>query len=152
MHRGIAFRTMLATFAIAALLSSCARTPPEQRLRDTVAALQTAIEAHDVGGMKKVLADDFVGTDGLDRTGATRLAQVMFLQHRDVGASLGPLRMALSPSNASPDHATVHFTAALTGGSGNALPDAARLYEVETGWRLEGGDWRLTSATWTPQL
>jgi len=151
MQSATTLRTALAAFALAALLSSCSRTPPEQRLRDTVATLQTAVETRDVGALKKVLADDFVGTEGLDRDGATRLAQLMFLQHRDVGVSLGPLRLELSPQPVA-DHATVHFTAALTGGSGTGLPDSARLYEVETGWRLEGGNWRLTSATWTPQL
>jgi len=51
-----------------------------------------------------------------------------------------------------PRHATVAFDAALTGGSGRLLPDAARLYSVETGWRLDDGEWRLTSATWEPRL
>jgi hypothetical protein len=51
-----------------------------------------------------------------------------------------------------PGHATVRFEAALTGGSGNVLPDAARLYGVETGWRLDDGEWRLTSASWKPRL
>ena len=37
-------------------------------------------------------------------------------------------------------------------GSGRLLPDAARLYSVETGWRLDDGEWRLTSATWEPRL
>jgi len=142
---------MLAVFALAAL-SSCSRTPPEQQLRNTVETLQAAIETRDVGAMKRVMAEDFVGTQGLDRAGATRLAQLMFLQHRDIGVSLGPLRMELLPSQSAPDHATVHFTAALTGGNGAALPDAARLYDVETGWRLQGNDWRLTSAIWTAQL
>lgn len=151
MQFATALRITLAAFLLAALSPGCSRTPPEQRLRETVATLQAAIETRDAGALKKVLADDFVGTEGLDRDGATRLAQVMFLQHRDVGVSLGPLRLQLSPQPA-PDHATVHFTAALTGGSGTGLPDTARLYEVETGWRLEGGDWRLTSATWAPQF
>jgi ketosteroid isomerase-like protein len=151
MQSATVLRTTLTAFVLAALLPSCSRTPPEQRLRDTVATLQTAIETHDVGAMKKMLADDFVGTEGLDRDGATRLAQLMFLQHRDISVSLGPLRLELSPQSA-PDHATVHFTAGLTGGSGTGLPDSAHLYEVETGWRLEGNEWRLTSASWTPRL
>ncbi|MEO6264262.1 MAG: nuclear transport factor 2 family protein [Luteimonas sp.] len=137
----------IAALAAALSFSGCVRTPPEQRLRDTVAALQAAIEARDVGGMKEILAEDFVGTDGLDREGTGRLAQVMFLRHRDVGVSLGPLEVELHER-----HATVRFNAALTGGSGAPLPDTARLYDVETGWRLEGNQWRLTSASWTPRL
>lgn len=128
------------------LLAACSR-PPEQALRDTMQSLQLAMEQRDASQVEDYLADDFVGPGGMDRDGARRLAALTFLRHRDVGVTLGPLDVSVLQ-----EHATVRFTAALTGGSGRALPDAARLYQVETGWRLEGGDWRLTSARWTPQL
>src|SRR5690606_41533634 len=57
----------------------------------------------------------------------------------------GPLRLELGEG-----HAVVRFTALLRGGSGGLLPDAARVYQVETGWRLEQGRWWLASARWTP--
>ena len=47
---------------------------------------------------------------------------------------------------------TVRFTAALTGGSGSLLPDSAQVYDVETGWRFDDGNWRMTSATWQPKF
>jgi hypothetical protein len=76
------------------------------------------------------------------------MAQAMFLRHRGIGATIaGPLQVRMQPG-----HASVRFEAALTGGSGGILPDAARLYSVQTGWRLQDGDWRLTSASWTPRL
>jgi hypothetical protein len=141
-------RAWLAVAVMVVALCGCARTTPEQRLRDTVATLQAAIEARDAGGIRKVLADDFVGPQGLDREGAVRMAQAVFLRHRDIGITIaGPLQVRMQPG-----HATVRFEAALTGGSGNVLPDAARLYGVETGWRLDDGDWRLTSASWKPRL
>ncbi|MGQ4659293.1 nuclear transport factor 2 family protein [Lysobacter sp. F6437] len=133
--------------AAACLLAGCARTPPEQALRETMQALRGAVEQRDASAVADHLADDFVGPDGMDRDGARRLAAVAFLRHRDVGVTLGPVDVSVKQ-----DHATVHFTAVLTGGSGRALPDAARLYDVETGWRLEEGDWHLTSARWTPRL
>jgi hypothetical protein len=130
------------------VLWGCARATPERHLRDTVAILQAAIEARDAGDIRGVLADDFVGPEGLDREGAVRMAQAMFLRHRDIGVAIaGPLQVRMQPG-----HATVRFEAALAGGSGNILPDTARLYSVETGWRLDGGDWRLTSADWKPRL
>ena len=49
------------------------------------------------------------------------------------------------------DRATANFTAAITGGPG-LLPDQAQVYDIETGWRLEGADWKLISAKWKPQL
>lgn len=131
------------------LLSGCARTAPEQALRDSVSALQEAVEQRDASAVQDWLAEDFVGPHGMDRDGARRLAALTFLRRRDVGVSLGPLGVSMSTQQ---DHATVRFTAALTAGAGGALPATARVYDVETGWRNQEGDWRLTSARWTPKL
>lgn len=125
------------------LLLGCSRTPPEQQLRESLGQLQAALERRDASAMSDWLADDFVGLDGMDRDAARRLARVMFLRHRDVGVTLGPLEVALQEG-----HATVRFTAAVSGGSGRILPNSARVYEVETGWRMDDGEWRMTSVRW----
>ncbi|WP_159015812.1 nuclear transport factor 2 family protein [Cognatiluteimonas profundi] len=142
----------LAACVLALLLANCARTPPEQSLRQAVAALQSSVEARQAGAIRELLADDFIGPDGMDREAAVRLAQLSFLQHPTVGATVGPLHIVLSPSARAPDHATVEFSAALTGGPGAGLPGEANLYDVRTGWRLQSGDWRMTSADWKPAL
>ena len=135
-------------FAIVlAMPMGCTRTPPEEKLREALTTLQASVEARDASAMEAGLAADFVGPDGLDRTGARRLAQLMFLRHREIGAKLGPPQITIQGN-----HATVRFTAALMGGEGGALPDSASLYAVDTAWRIEGGEWRLISAQWTPQL
>lgn len=141
-------RMLVACGLIAAwLVAGCAKTPPEQALRETLAALQQGIEARDADTVEEHLAPDFVGPDGLDRDGARRLAALMLMRHDAVGLSFGPLDVQVRDQ-----HATVRFTAAATGGSGRMLPDAAQVYEVETGWRLEDDIWRMTSATWKPKL
>lgn len=137
----------LAPVLVLLLLAACVREAPEARLRATVAALQQALAEHDAGSVRDALAEDFIGPEGLDREGAVRLAQVMFLRYRALGVHAGPLAVDVQP-----EHATVRFQAALTGGDGGLLPDAARLYDVETGWRLEEGEWRLVSLAWTPRL
>jgi len=128
-------------------VSGCARTPSEEALRDTVDALRQSIEDRNADALNDVLAEDFVGPDGLDRKGARRIAVLQGMRHDRVGVTLGPLDV-----QARGDHATVRFTAALTGGSGRLLPDSARAYEVETGWRFDEGAWRMTSATWNPKF
>lgn len=133
---------VLLVFALAA----CAKTAPEEALRSTMADLQGAIEQHDASAVRDALADDFIGPGGLDRAGAQRMAQAMFLRYRDVRVSVGPMDIALHSQ-----HATVRFTAAVTGGA-SALPDSGQLYDVETGWRLEDGEWRLVNARWTSRL
>ena len=142
-------QTLFVAFvASCAVLAACARTPPEQRLREAVAGMQAAIEARDVSQVRGLLADDFIGTGGMDRSGAARLAQATYMRHRDIGVSIiGPIDLTISDERAS-----VRFDAALTGGSGGFLPDRARLHSVETGWRLEDGDWRLVSASWEARL
>src|SRR5690606_17038193 len=71
----------------------------------------------------------------------------LVLRHRDLAVDTGPLRLELGEG-----HAVVRFTALLRGGSGGLLPDAARVYQVETGWRLEQGRWWLAGARWTPAV
>lgn len=130
----------------AVALPGCARTPPEERLRQAIAASQHDLEARDAAGLVENVAEDFVGPDGMDRTGLRRTAQAAFLRYRAVGVTLGPMQLDMAADSR---HATVRFTAALTGGDGAVLPESARLYQVESGWRQAGEAWELTSLHWT---
>lgn len=105
------------------------------------------MEARDASALQARLAEDFIGPEGMDREGARRLAQVFFLRTREVGATLGPLDVALQG-----DSATVRFTAALTGGSGALLPASAQVYQVTSGWRMRGGEWELVSLDWKARM
>lgn len=125
-------------------LACCsAPLPPEQALRDTIDAAEIAIEQHDNSALHNLLADDFIGPDGMDVDGARRLARVMFLRNQDIGVVMGPLQISLLD-----EHATVRCSAALTGGAGGLLPDSGQLYDITSGWRLEDGEWRMTSIEW----
>lgn len=128
------------------LLAGCHRDPPETALRNTIATMQKAAEAHDTSALFDPIAEDFVGSEGMDRTAFRRYVTLMGMSHKSVGVSLGPLEVKLFG-----DRATVKFTAALTGGAG-FLPEQAQVYDIDTGWRLEGGDWKLISATWKAKL
>jgi ketosteroid isomerase-like protein len=146
MGKTSAWRLFVA-LAIVGCAFACARPPPEQALRETIAQLQRDIGARDADAVTSVLADDFVGNEGMDRRGARRLAAGTFLRYREVGAKLGPLQVEMRGDR----HATVRFTAAISGGAG-LMPQDAQVYQVTTGWRLTDGDWMLTSAEWTPAL
>ena len=129
------------------LVAGCARGDPEAALREAVDGLHRAVEARDPAAVQQSLADDFIGNDGLDREGARRLMAAMLLRHRELGSTLGPLQVTMKQ-----DHAEVRFQAMLRGGSGALLPDSAQLYDVHSGWRLEGGEWKLYRARWTAAL
>ncbi|MFE0500225.1 nuclear transport factor 2 family protein [Lysobacter soli] len=147
MWKGLVFVGVVVAACLALLTVACGRTPPEERLRETMGELQAAIEQKDAAALDEVLAEDFVGPSGLDRNGARRLAQLMFLRHGAIGANVGPVAIDMTPG-----HATARFNVALTGSSGQLLPDTARLYDVTTGWREVDGQWRMTSVEWVGRL
>ncbi len=125
------------------VLPGCARAPAEQRLLEAMEALQSAIEAREVSAALDHFAEDFTATGGLDREGARNLMRVMVLRHQRLGLSLGPIEVAMFEQRA-----TVRFTAVATGGQGSLLPESARVWQVETAWREEDGEWRMISAQW----
>ncbi|MGH8081014.1 MAG: nuclear transport factor 2 family protein, partial [Lysobacter sp.] len=113
------------------------------RLRAAMDELQNAIEQHDAARIEERLSKDFVGPDGLDRAGARRIAAASFLRYRDVWMRIASVELKVQG-----DRATVNFIAAISGGSGQPLPEVAQMYRVQTGWREEDGEWRITSAQW----
>ena len=66
-------RSALLAFVLVLSLGACTRTTPEQQLRDALSRMQSGIESRDAGAVKKILAEDFIGPGGLDRTGAGAL-------------------------------------------------------------------------------
>ncbi|KFN51486.1 DUF4440 domain-containing protein [Arenimonas composti] len=125
-----------------ALAAGCSRPPPEEALRETIAAMQEAAEARDAAALAEFVAVDFVGPGDMDRDGLRRYAAVLWLRHREVGVTLGPLDVEMREP-----HATVAFSAVVTGGQG-VIPERAQAWQVHTAWRREGDDWRLISADW----
>jgi hypothetical protein len=144
---GARFAAGFALFACL-LAAGCARTSPEQAVRQRIEALQQAVDARDAGDVADMLADDFVGNDGLDKQGARQLAVGIFLRYRDVSAKLGPATVEMRGQR----DAVARFSVLATAGSGGLLPESGQVYQVETGWRLVGGEWKLRSAEWKPKL
>lgn len=146
---GLARQAIVAA-GMALWLAACGTgEPPEARLRARVDALQAAVEGREGSAIGGFIAPDFIGPQAMDREGAVRMARGAFLRYRSVGvAVVGPVSIELQGR----DHARVRFDAALTGGSGGVVPESARVWSVDTGWRIDDGDWRMTSAEWEPRL
>lgn len=134
--------------ALALLSAGCAGPVPEQAVRAQLQALQSAIDARDAGAVEALLADDFIGNEGLDKRGARQLAAGMFLRYRNIGVQLGPVEVELRGDT----DAVARFNLLATGSSGGLLPENGQAYRVETGWRYIDGEWRLRSASWKAVL
>ena len=136
----------LACMGLLLIVSACSRSDPEQAVRAQLEALQQAIDARDAGAVEDLLAEDFIGNEGMDRRSAKQLAAGVFLRHREIGARLGPVTVELRGDR----EAIARFSVLATGGSGGLLPEQGQVYQVQTGWRLQDGDWKLLNASWTP--
>ncbi len=128
-------------------LVACSRSPPEDRLRARIAAMQTALEAGQVSDFMEGVAEDFGGRGELDRQGAVNLLRAQRLRNARIGATLGPLQIELHGERAS-----VRFTAMLTGSGGGLLPDRAEAWSFDSAWRDGPDDWQLIHAEWEPAL
>jgi len=127
--------------------AGCRHTPDETRVREAIASAEHAAEQADAGGVVEPLSEDFDGSGGqLERNDIANLIRLARLRGEHVGVTLGPITVERRGERLVAD-----FTATLTQGS-RLLPDAAGVYEVETAWRKEGGEWRCYSATWKRQL
>ena len=129
-------------------LVGCGGPPPEQAVRAQITAMQAAIDAKDAGKVSDLLAEDFVGNEGMERRAIRQLAAAVFLRHKNVSAKLGPVSVELRGNT----DAIARFSVLATGGSGGLLPESGQIYQVETGWRLVDGEWKLLNASWTPNL
>lgn len=128
-------------------LLACQRTPPEQRLREQVAQLQQQIEAKEISQAMAAVAEDFSGNDAMDRAALHNLLRAQVLSRQTVGATLGPITAVVQG-----DTATASFDVILTGGSGGLIPETGAAYSVQTGWRADGNDWKLYTASWQRKL
>jgi len=149
--KGAMIRTVFNCVRIALIvlvLCACTRQAPEQRLRDTVARMQAAVEQGEPRDFMAYVAADFIGNDTLDRAGLDRLLRAQLLLNARVGARTGPLRVEMGQG----DTATVRFSVLLTGGDGRFLPERGQLQQVTSHWRQVDGQWQLYGASWSPAL
>jgi hypothetical protein len=126
------------------LLAACSRTPDETRIREAIAAMETAVESRNPRDFMTHVADDFAGQEaGFDRPALHNLLRAQFLRNEAVGVLIGPIDVTVQAPRA-----TATMTVTLTGSAGGLIPERGAIYEVETGWKQVGGDWRCISASW----
>jgi hypothetical protein len=139
---------VLCLLAVPIALAACARKPDETRIRDAIAAMQQAVQAHQPRDFMAWISADFAGQDGtVDRRELANILRVEVLSNDKVGVTLGPIDVDLQG-----DRATVHVVATLTGGSGGLLPEHGAIYAITSGWKRDGRDWHCYNASWEQKL
>jgi hypothetical protein len=147
LHRIAAWFALVLVAGMLPSIAGCHRTPAEQAIRESIAAMHTAGEQHDVDALLAPLADDFIGTEeqgqSFDRREFGRYVRLLLMREGSIHATLGPIAVTLQGT----DRATATFTVVLTSGTG-LLPEDGRIESISTGWRLDGNEWKLISAEW----
>jgi hypothetical protein len=136
-------RGMWLFLLLAGLLAGCSRPADEQALRDTLVAMQRAVEQREPAAVVEHVADNFAGAGSMDREALRRMLVVQFMRNQQVGVTLGPVSVRIEG-----ERAEAEFRALLTGFDQGLLPVRADGYRIVTGWRVEGGRWVLERASW----
>lgn len=140
------FRTVQVLYVML-VLCACSQTPDEQRVRSAIDAAVLAVESTDAGEFDDYLSEDFVGDNGrVEASDLVGLLRLQRLRGEHVGVLLGPI--TVEPRG---DRLQANFSVTLTGG-GRLLPNRAGVYQVESSWRLEDGDWKCYAASWKRAL
>jgi len=137
----------LACVVFALALVACRHDSDEARVRAAIAAVAAAAEAGSAGDLGKPISEDFDGNGGeLDRRSLTSMVRLLALRGEHVGVTMGPVSIERRG-----ERMVATFTVTLTSG-GKLLPDQMGLYQVESAWRQEEGEWRCYTASWKHAL
>jgi hypothetical protein len=138
---------LLVAVLLIAAFSGC--SPPltvSQQVIATIREMEIRLENGERRPFISLVAEDFNGQNGqLNRQELQRLVIYQLNRHQRLHVQLFPI----SVTETSGETASATFRALITGGPG-WIPDQGQLYDFETLWRYEGGEWKLTSADWTP--
>lgn len=134
---------------LALSLSACGpQLDDKARIEQNLAAMTQALEQGDISDFMAPVADDFVAVNGrLDRRALGLLVRRERLAREAISIQRLDTRIEIFAGDDIAPRGVASFRALATGGTG-LLPDEGRFWKVETGWRRDGGDWRLISAEW----
>ena len=145
MSRGLT--PLLVAVLLMAAFSAC--SPPLTVSQQVIAAIremETRIEDGERRQFIKHVSEDFSGQNGqLNRQQLMGLVIYQLNRHQRLHAQLFPI----SVNETGEQTASANFRALITGGRG-WIPDQGQVYDFETLWRYQDGEWKLTNANWNP--
>lgn len=136
-------------FAIILLVFGTGCSKPlttEQQVIAVIRDMEASIEEGERRPFMNHIADGFNGqNDQMTRDDVRGLVIYQLNRYQRLNAQLFPIRV----SETGEDAATAKFRALITGGAG-WLPENGQLYDFQTRWSRQSGEWMLIQADWTP--
>ncbi|MCC5864906.1 MAG: hypothetical protein JJU31_07315 [Wenzhouxiangella sp.] len=135
---------VLLTMACCLLVACSDPLSDEAQIRQRLDSMVDGLAERNARAVMAPLAEDFsADTWNLDPRGARLLLEREMRAHERLRARVHDFSVELHGQ----DRATAEFRIILTGGSG-LIPERGRWYRVNTGWRRDGSDWMMISASW----
>ncbi len=131
-------------------LAACRRSPPDPkaRARQTIAQLEAAVEAQDLGAIKALIAPGYHDNHSNDRAGALRYLQLRFLKRQAIHAFVREADLHLRSDG-------VAEADLLVAVASTALPDVAAIerlnaavYRMTLTLTPDGDALQVSAATW----
>lgn len=126
------------------LMSCGEKLTVEQQVIGTLRHMESAAEDGRHLDFMENVSDNFSAQQGsMGRLEFHRFMIFQINQHRRLQAQFFPIFVTETGEGS----ASAHFRLLVTGGAG-LLPESGQLFEVETQWIRDGGDWLLQEANW----
>ena len=140
-------RLVLGAALAVLLLTACSKElSVEQQIIATLRNMEYAAEEGQHLEFMSYIADSFGAQQGsMDRREFHRFMIFQINQNRRLQAQFFPIYVEDKKEGS----ASANFRLLVTGGAG-LLPESGQLFEVETSWLRDGGDWQLINADWEP--
>jgi len=130
------------------LLAACSREPSaEDRIREVIAAAETAAEARDLSDVMALVSDRYSDLRGQDKAAIRDLMRGYFLINQSIHLLLRIEDLEFPANNMASARVTVGMLGRQDAG-GNDWSLAADVYEFEIRLLNEDDEWRLISAEW----
>jgi hypothetical protein len=142
----LALTVCMVVFLLGALPSCERPMTVDQQIIATILEMERTIEAGERRAFLDHVSEDFSGQNGV--MNRDRLRGYVLLQlnrYKRLQAQLFPIDV----EDRGDGTAAAWFRALVTGGAG-WIPESGQMFEFETHWRLEDGEWLLQSAHWEP--
>lgn len=134
---------IMASLLLVLVAGSCSRSPDEDALRARIDDMVAAAEAREPRRFVEGVAEDFAGDHRLDRGGLQNMLRAQLLRNARVGITILSTDIVMHG-----ERATVTQRVVLTGGEGGFIPEQYRQLRIESGWRVQDGEWLVYVARW----